>query len=61
MDQDKIKIDLLNELQSSIILSNTQIESILKEFDDNPEEFKHEIKDDEELDRKAKRTEIKIK
>ena len=60
MDQDKIKIDLLNELQSSIIPSNTQIESILKEFDENPEEFKHEIEDDEELDRKAKLTELKL-
>jgi cytosolic carboxypeptidase protein 2/3 len=47
MEDKKIKVDLLKELQASIIPSDTQIENILKDFDQNVDS---DCDDDGELD-----------
>lgn len=59
MHDKRIKIDLLKELQASIIPSNAEIENILKEFNSLNEEDE-KVEDDEILRQKAIKTELKL-
>lgn len=59
MDNDKIKVDLYRELQSSIIPSNSQIEHILREFNEKEDE-EQQPEDDEILRKNAIQTELRL-
>lgn len=59
MNNDKIKVDLYRELQSSIIPSNSQIENILREFKEK-EDDEQQPEDDEVLRKNAIQTELRL-
>lgn len=59
MSHPKIQVDLLKELQSSIVPSNNQIEKILREFSENTLDIEN-IEDDETLRKNAIKTEMKL-